>query len=401
MKLLKAARRISAAAAALMLCAPGMARADEKTEFHGYVEFTYFDDRGIGWSGSETTLRPRAKLDVTHSVYDDIALRFAAEWTATVGPHSRAYARMAKREGLPEDVYIHFKRFSGMPFDLRMGVVKVPYGIFNTMAVDDRNRPITLARFREWDYGMRFDAPLSSMDVSLAMVNGDGREGTDANSSKSIVFRAAYPPSGGELYPETDEVPTYPNPRAANPDGAFHWQVAASGYVGDRYTTPIKQKFAHYGADFSAAWSVFSLKTQYTFFEGDFTNRDMNNWTASQWTQMVADLQLSGAAVQAIYTYPRGQSVFAEFGWGATDKSMLTVMYEVYDPDMTSDTSKFQRSKSRLVVGAKHDYRTGVTAALFYTINDNPAFGDPAVDITQSDYWKGDTVLMATVAVRF
>ncbi|MBI5638292.1 MAG: hypothetical protein HZA03_10025 [Nitrospinae bacterium] len=407
MTLSKGRPGFSRAAAALLLAiaiAPA-ARAEEgaaaKTEIHGYVELSFFDDRGIGWTGSETTLRPRAKLDITHAPYDDIILRFAGEWVAQTHRFSRAHGNLYQREGNPEDLYIHFRRFSGLPFDVRLGMVKVPYGFFNTMAVDDRNRPLILARSREWDMGLRLDAPLPFMDFSLAMVNGDGRQGTDANSSKSVAVRAAFPASDGDIYPETEEVSSYPNPRMANPAGEFRWLFAVSGYVGDRYTTPIKRKYSHYGAEAQAAYSAFSLKMQYTFFEGGYNDPSMNNLTPAEWQQIVSDLHLDSSVQQNFYAYPRGQSVWAELSYGATERSMVTLMAETYDPDMQSDATVFQKTKSRYVIGARHDYRKGVTAAIFYTVNDNPAFGDPAADVTQSDYWKGDEVLMITVAVQF
>ncbi len=392
---------LAAAAASLLSAFPAHAAESGVTSVHGYVEFTYFDDRGIGWSGSETTFRPRAKIDLRHQLYNDIDLRLAAAWTAQVHEYSRAYGKLYQREGKPEDIYIRFQRFSGYPFDVRAGIVKVPYGIFNTLAADDRNRPLTLTRFREWDMGLRLDAPLEFMDFSLALVNGDGVMGTDANSSKSVVLRAAYPAAQGELYPETEEVTAYPNPLAANPDGAFRWQAGASAWVGDHYTTPIKQKFAHYGADLQAAWGPFALKAEYTFFEGDFNNRDVLNLTPAQWDALVAEYQYTDAVQQNIYTYQRGQSVWAELAYAATERSMLTVMAETYDPDTTSNATVFQKAKARYVIGMKHDYRKGVTAALFYTFNDNPAFGYANVDVTQSDYWKGDNVLMITLAAQF
>lgn len=407
MKLSKGPNRFKWLAAVLLAAAAiaPAARAEgdgaDKTTVSGYVELSYFDDQGIGWTGSETVLRPRAKLDITHALYDDVTLRFSGEWVAQAHRYSRAYDRLYQREGNPEDLYIHFQRFSGLPFDVRLGVVKVPYGFFNTMAVDERNRPRTQMRSREWDMGLRIDVPLSFMDFSLAMINGDGRQGTDANSSKSVAVRASFPATDGGAYPETEEVASYPNPRAANPDGDFRWQVAGSGYVGDRYTTPIKQKYSHYGAEALAAYGPLAFKMQYMFFEGGFNDGTMNNLTAAEWQQLVTDMQYTSSVRQALYTYPRGQSLWAELSYGLTGQDMATLMAETYDPDMQSDATVFQQTKKRYVFGFKHDYRKGVTAAIFYTVNDNPAFGDPAADITQSDNWKGDEVLMITVAARF
>ncbi len=407
MKLSKGRNGVRRFAAAMLLAAAiaPAARAEEgeagKTDIHGYVELSYFDDRGIGWTGSETTLRPRAKLDVTHALYDDITLRFSGEWVAQANRFSRAYGSLYQREGNPEDLYIHFRRFSGLPLDVRLGVVKVPYGFFNTMAIDDRNRPITQERTREWDMGLRLDAPLSFMDFSLALINGDGRQGTDANSSKSVAVRASFPAADGGGYPETEEVTSYPNPRAANPDGDFRWLIAASGYVGDRYTTPIKRKYSHYGAEALAAYGAFAFKMQYTFFEGGFNDASMYNLTAAEWQQLVAANQYTSSVRQDMHTYPRGQSLWAELSYGLTERDMASLMAETFDPHMQSDATVFQQTKNRYVIGFKHDYRKGVTAAIFYTVNDNPAFGDPSVDITQSDYWKGDEVLMITVAAQF
>lgn len=406
MTLLKGRIRFRGALAALLLVAAiaPAARAEEgdggKTDVHGYVELSYIDDRGLGWTGSETTLRPRGKLDITHALYDDVSLRFAGEWVAQAHQYSRAYGALYQREGNPEDFLIHFRRFSGLPLDVRLGVVKVPYGLFNTMAIDDRNRPITLARTREWDMGLRIDAPLPFMDFSLAVINGDGRQGTDANSSKSVAMRASFPAADGGGYPETEEVTSYPNPRAANPTGDFRWQFAASGYVGDRYTTPIKQKYSHYGAEVQAAYGAFAFNMQYTFFEGGFNEASMNNLTPAEWQQMVTAFQYSSSVRQDLHTYPRGQSLWAELSYGITDRDMATLMGEMYDPDMQSDATVFQQTKKRYVIGFKHDYRKGVTAAIFYTVNDNPAFGDPS-DVTQGDSWKGDDVLMITVAAQF
>lgn len=397
-------RRI-AAVLGLMAAIGTTARAEEgeagKTLIRGYVELSYIDDRGIGWTGSETVLRPRAKLDIAHALYDDVVLRFAGEWVAQAHQFSRAYGSLYQREGNPEDMYIHFRHFSGLPFDVRLGVVKVPYGFFNTMAIDDRNRPITQAQCREWDMGMRIDVPLSFMDLSLAVINGDGRQGTDANSSKSVAMRASFPGTDGGGYPETEEVTSYSNPRALNPAGDFRWQVAASGYVGDRYTTPIKRKYSHYGAEALAAYGALAIKMQYTFFEGGFNDVSMYNLSSAEWQQLMTNNQYSSSVRQDLRTYPRGQSLWTELSYGVTERGMATLMAETYDPDMQSDATVFQQTKNRYVFGFKHDYRKGVTVSLFYSVNDNPAFGDPAVDITQSDSWKGDEVLMMTVAAQF
>ncbi len=407
MTLSKGRNRFRLAAAALLLLAAvaTAARADEgggeKTAFHGYLELAYIDDQGIGWTGSETVFRPRVKVEFRHALYDDITLQFAGEWVAQAHQFSRAYGNLYRREGNPEDALIHFRRFSGLPFDMRLGVVKVPYGFFNTMAIDSRNRPISMNKCREWDMGLRIDAPLPFMDFSLAIINGDGRQGTDANSSKSVALRAAFPAADGDPYPETEEVTSYPNPRAANPDGDFRWQVAASGYVGDRYSTPIKQKYAHYGAEAQAAYGAFAFKMQYTFFEGGFTDGTMNNLTAAEWQQVLTTFQYTSSVGGNLHTYPRGQSLWGELSYGVTERGMAALMAETYDPDTQSDATVFQQTKHRYVVGYKHDYRKGVTASIFYTINSNPAFGASNSDITQSDRWKGDRVLMVAVAAQF
>ncbi len=407
MTLSKGRNRIKLAAAVLLLLASTatVALAGEagggKTAVHGYVELSYINDQGLGWTGSETTFRPRAKVELTHALYDDVTLQLSGEWVAQVHQFSRAYGSLYRREGNPEDCLIHFRRFSGLPFDVRVGIVKVPYGFFNTMAADDRNRPITLAVSREWDMGVRLDVPLSFMDFSLAIINGDGRQGTDANSSKSVALRAAFPAAGGDLYPETEEVTSYPNPRTANPTGDFRWQVAASGYVGDRYTTPIKQKYSHYGAEAQAAYSAFAFKMQYTFFEGGFTDGTMNNLTAAEWQQVLTTYQYSSSVGGDLHTYPRGQSFWGELSYGVTERGTAALMAEMYDPDMQSDATVFQQTKHRYVIGYRHEYRKGLTASIFYTVNNNPAFGAPSADITQSDSWKGDEVLMVGVAAQF
>jgi hypothetical protein len=277
-----------------------------------------------------------------------------------------------------------------------MGVVKVPFGIFDTLALSAGNRPYALARTREWDYGVRLDASLSMMDISFAVVNGEGTEGTDSNSAKSVAARIAFPASPDGAYPETREITDYPNPRIANPGGEFRWRFALDAYNGNKYTTPIKQKNSHYGADLQLDYSIVSLKAQYTFLEGGFTDPSV----VSEPDAALAALGYSSSVTKDITTYPRGQSLFVEIAVGITGKTMLSAMGEMYDPDTDSHATARQKVKQRLVLGVKHDFRPNVGGAFFYTKTYNPAFG-VSNNIVESDYWKGDDILMAGVAVRF
>ncbi|MBI5178740.1 MAG: hypothetical protein HZA04_05725 [Nitrospinae bacterium] len=368
-----------------------------KTAIGAYLEFSYMDDRGIGWSGSETTFAARAKLNIAHRVYDDILIRFNGEWKPTVNGYSRAYGQMKEREANPQDTYFQFDHPGEYPLTLRMGVVKVPFGHFDTLALSPRNRPAGMTRTREWDYGIRADGSAWLVDWSLAIVNGEGTEGTDSNSAKSVAARIVFPAAGaGDMYPETLEITGYPNPRAANPAGEFRWQFGASAYNGQKYSTPIKQKNSHYGADVKLDYSIFSLKAQYTFLEGGFTDPSVVSEPASTFTE----LQYSSAVSTSIDTYPRGYAAFAELAAGISEKTLLTLMGEMYDPDSESSATAKQRTKQRLVIGLKHDFRPRVSAALFYTLNDNPAFGVSG-NILETDHWKGDEILMAAMAVQF
>jgi len=395
--------KVALLCAFLVCIAPVSSRADdapsntEKTRIGGYLEFAYMDDRGIGWSGSETTFFARMKLDIQHQLYDDVLVRLSGTYQPTVNEYSRAYAQMKAREGNPNDTYMQFDALAGYPTTLRMGVVKVPYGQFDTMSLSSRNRPMTSSRTREWDYGVRLDGSAWLVDYAMAVINGEGSEGTDSNSAKSIAARIQFPTANrGDIYPETLEVTAYPNPLTANPDGDFRWQFGASAYNGNKFSTPIKQKSSHYGADVKLDYSIFSLKTQYSFLEGGFTDPSVVSESASA----LAALQYSSAVTTKIDTYPRGYSVFTELTTGLSSKTMFSLMWELYDPDSESNAAPGQKTKQRYVIGFKHDFRPHVTAALFYTITDNPAFG--VVDnITESDYWKGNTITMAGIAVQF
>ncbi|GMT42678.1 MAG: hypothetical protein IEMM0002_1089 [bacterium] len=368
---------------------------DYGTTVDGYLEFSLFDDRGVGWTGSETSFNTRVKLDITRAVYDDILLRLKGEWIPTISEYGRAYGRMKQREGSPEDVYAQFTGMIGRSSELRIGIVKVPFGHFDTMALDERNRAITFNRTREWDTGIRLDSRFSFMDFSFAMINGDGREGIDTNSSKSVAARVVFP-AGDEknIYPETQEITRYPNPRLVNPYGGFAWRIGASGYIGQRYTTPVKIRNTHYGADMIVSYSVFSLKMQYTLMEGGFTD------PVSALNESLSAYEYSAAVTTDIDTFRRGYSFFAELAAGITEKFMLTIMAEQYDPDSQSNATVKQETKTRVVIGLKYDFRPRVTGSIFHTINEDPAFGKTG-DITQGDSWKGDDVTMAGIALQF
>jgi len=369
-----------------------------ETQFHGYLDLLFFDDRGIGWSGSETTFLARAKLDVTHAVYDDILVRFKGEYVPSVHEYSRAYGKLKEREGNLEDTYIQFNNvLLGYGETIRLGVVKVPFGHFDTFAIEDRNRPISMSRWRGWDFGGRIDMSFSLFDLSFAVVNGEGTTGTDANSSKAVALRVSYSSGKEELYTETAEITNYPNPLLANPAGDFQWGVGLSGYVGNRYTTPIKVKDNHYALDFTTEYSRYALKGQLTYMEGFFTNK---NLTEADFKQLLIDNQYSSAPTFDIETYPKGVSFFLELTAGISEKTMIGVMYENFDPDIESGTPVGRASKERFVIGTKHDFRPAVSGGIFYTVNNDPAFGKVG-NIVQSDSWKGDNVFMAIVAVEF
>ncbi len=370
-----------------------------ETSINGYLDFVFYDDRGIGWSGAETTFTGHLKLDVQHAVYDDVLIRFRGEYSPTVNDHARAPASFDRREGNPEDAYMQFSGFMDARATLRFGVVKVPFGLFNTLAIEDRNRPVSMKRWREWDYGIRYDRSFAFTDLSLAVVNGEGREGTDSNSSKSVALRLSFPANGdGDNYRETAQVTNYPNPVNANPNGEFVWNVGLSGYVGNKYTTPIKVKNNHYAVDFKADYSKFSFKGQFTYLEGGFTNADVSSNTTI--ADLVALYQYSDAVTLEIESFKKGFSSFGELTYGFDGKTVYGVMYEYYDPDGKSNDSVLQKAKQRTVLAVKHDFRPGVTFAFLYTMNNDPAFGKTG-NILQTDDVKGDEVLMLSVAMQF
>ena len=367
-----------------------------KTKIAAYMEFTYLDDRGMGWTGSETTFYLRGRLNIQHYVHDDVVLNLTGEYRPTVNTYSRAFNQLKQREGNPNDTYMQFIDLAGYPMALRLGVVKVPYGQFDTMSLDNRSRPMSTTRTREWDYGARLDTSLSFMDVSFAIVNGEGSEGTDSNSAKSVALRLVFPATQGELYPETLEITRYPNPRTANPDGDFRWQFGASAYNGNKFSTPIKQKNSHYGADLKLDYSIFSLKAQYSFLEGGFTDPSV----ISETDAALAALGYSGTVTKNIDTFPHGYSYFVEITTAISEKTLFSVLGESYDPDSESNTTPQQRTKERLVLGVKHDFKKDVSGSIFYTKTYNPAFGMTG-NVIENDYWKGNDILMAAIAIQF
>ena len=360
---------------------------DGKTELGFYLEFSLINDRGIAWTGSEVTFANRVKVDLTHRLYDDIIVVANGVWAPTVNEHTIGRETFDKREGNPEDLYIQFNRRVKRPVDFRLGVVKVPFGHFNFMAFEDRNRPISFARTREWDYGVRMDTVINRHAVSLAIVNGDGIQGTDANSAKSIVLRVLYPVKTVEdAYPKTVEVTEYPNPLNTNPKGGFLWQAGISMYIGNKYSTPIKIRNTHYGLDFKIDYKNVSLKGQYTYHRGGFSGKGVS----------AATLNAEDLARADTSTFKDAHSFVTEAAVGVTPRIVVTVMAELYDPASGSDNSGAQKTKTRVVTGAKYDYRKDVSMAIFYTRND-----DPGYEYVSANTGRGNNVYMMGVAARF
>jgi hypothetical protein len=382
--------------------------------FGGYLGFVFYDDRGIGWSGSETTFVTGYKLDFGRRLYENVSVRVRGAYAQTAHEHSRAYEKLKRREFNPEDTYMEFTGLAGERSSLKLGIVKVPFGIFNTLSIEGRNRPRTMSATREWDSGIRFDKRYSSFDVALGFVNGDGREGTDPNSAKSVVIRLSAPSDGFRAYPDTQEVTGYPSPIGANPDGGLLWRAGINLYLGNRYSTPIKEKNNHYAVDLELNYSIMSIKAQATYMEGGHTFREMaRSWYIGSdgWVDgfddFVAEFMYSDAVLYDIAGFPKGVSGFIEAAVAVSARSMFSVMYEHYDPDIESGEAPLHVAKERLVLGFKHDFKKNVSFAFFHTINRDPAFGkiNPDIgeryDILQSDEWKGDEVNMGVFAVEF
>ncbi len=387
---------------AAVACGAAVADDGEKTRISGLVELVYLDNSGIGWTGSEATFYPRVKLDISHRLYEDALARISGEWQPTASPYSRAYAALARPEGQIDDTYLELSRLFENTA-LRLGAVKVPFGQFDTLALNPESMPISFARTREWDYGARLDARFQWFDLSLAIVNGEGTTGTDTNSDKSFAARVVFPAQSGEIYPETLEVTNFPNPSLANRDGAFGWHFGVSGYNGTKYSTPIKQRNSHYGADLRLDYSIFSMMAQYTFLEGGFTDPSMNNLTQAQITALVNEFQYSSQVADILSAndrFPRAQAVVAEVVAGLSDKTLLSAMGELYKPDVDSDATPQQRLKQRLVLGVKHDVKKNVSLGFFYVKTYNPAFGVSG-NVVESDSWKGDDVMTAAAAISF
>lgn len=383
-------------------CGAAVADDGDKTRIGGLVELVYIDNSGIGWTGSESTFYPRVKLDISHRLYEDALARISGEWQPTVSPFSRAFNALAQPEGRIDDTYLEFSRLFENTA-LRLGAVKVPFGQFDTLALNPESMPISFVRTREWDYGARLDARFQWLDLSLAIVNGEGTTGTDANSDKSFVARVVFPAQSGEIYPETLEVTNFPNPATENPDGAFGWHFGVSGYNGTRYSTPIKQRNSHFGADLRLDYSIFSMMAQYTFLEGGFTDPSMNNLTQGQITALVDQFQYSSQVADILSahdSFPRAQAIVAEVVAGLSNKTMISAMGELYKPDVDSDATPQQRLKQRLVLGVKHDVKKNVSLGFFYVKTYDPAFGVSG-NVVESDSWKGEDILTAAAAISF
>ncbi|MEE8483776.1 MAG: hypothetical protein V3S46_04180 [Nitrospinota bacterium] len=364
--------------------------AEGETEFGGYVEFTYFNNRSIAWTGSEASFKPRVKADIVHAIYDDVIIRVKGEWTPSVNNNSINYTGLKKKEGYPEDAYILFNNLRGRGIELRLGVVKVPFGHFDTFAYDDENRPMSFSRTREWDYGMRLDASFKLLDISIAVIDGDGRDGTDANSAKSAAMRLAFPSIKSGAYPETLESTKYPNPKSANPDGGFKWRLGLSAYAGNKYSTPIKVKNNHYGADLKVDLRFISMKAQYTYMEGGFTD-------PAEASQDLSGYGYSDAVTGTTDTFPKGNAIVVEVTAGVTPKTMVTVMAERYEPDSESDGTDRQKLRTRFVFGIRYEMRPKISAAFFFTQNNNPYFDS----ISAINTGRGDNVLQMGIAADF
>lgn len=387
------------------VAALGAASADEaeKTRIGGYVDAVFLYNSGIGWSGSEAFFFPRVKLDITHKVNENALVRVSGEWQPTVSPYSRAYSTLKQTEGVPDDTYLEFSGLSENT-TARFGVVKVPFGQFDTMAFNTPSRPTSFGRTRGWDYGFRLDRRFQLFDLSLAVVNGDGVTGTATQSDKTYVARIVFPAQTGEIYPETLEITNYPNPAKTNAGGDFGWSFGISGYNGTKYSTPIKIKASHYGADLRMNYSIFSLMTQYSLLEGGFTDPTMNNLSPADITALVSTFQYSSSVVNLLNgvgaTYPRAQASVTELVAGLNDKTVVSVMWEYYEPDMNSDSTPQQMERTKFVFGVKHDFKENISLGAFYVKNHNPAFGNSG-NIVETDWRKGDDIFMTGIATQF
>ena len=389
---------------AIIAAACGAALADdgEKTHIGGYADVVYLNNAGIGWTGSEATFTSRIKLDVTHRLYDDALVRMSGEWQPTASPYSRAYGALKHPEARPDDIYLEFSRLFENTA-LRLGSVKVPFGRFDTLALNPESMPMSFVRTREWDFGCRMDARFQWFDLSLAIVNGEGTIGTDTNSDKSLAVRLVFPAQTGDIYPETLEITNFPNPSLVNPDGAFGWQLGVSGYNGTKYSTPIKQKGNHYGVDLKINYSVFSFLAQYSYLEGGFTDPSMNNISPADLAALMNSLQYSdqvAALVANKDVFPKAYAVVTELVAGLSDKTVVSAMGEFYKPDADSDATPQQKLRQRLVLGVKYDFRKAVSGGIFYVKNYNPAFGMTG-NVIETDSWKGEDVITCGMAMEF
>ncbi|MDH5543256.1 MAG: hypothetical protein OEY64_09860 [Nitrospinota bacterium] len=372
---------------------------------HGVIGFAFFQDHRIGWTGSEASFYTSAKLDYIHRISEDTIARFGGEFRPTVNDHSRAYDALKKREGSIEDTYMEFDRFLSRNTAIKFGVVKVPFGHFDTFALEERNRPVSMTRTREWDYGIRLDSRFSHIDLSLAVVNGEGTTGTDANSAKSVALMLAGGSGSGEpIYPETLYITNYPNPMVQNSPGGVRWRYAISAYAGNRYTTPIKERNNHYGIDMEFGYSIATLKLQAAHHDGYFNNLSV---AEDDLNRLVDEFQYGSAVTLNPENFPKAVSSFAELCIGLSERTLMTIMYEYYDPDTMAAEDLRQVARERVVIGWKRDFRKDSSFAVLYTMNNNPAFarlveGSPKkAIIVETDDMEGDDVLMMSVAVQF
>lgn len=358
----------------------------------GYFEYSFISDRRIFWSGSEATFTPLVRLTIEKPIEDNIGIYLSAMWTPTVNEHSIGYVELKKREAYPEDLYIYFGNFMQANGELRLGMVKVPFGIFNLLTLGGpHSMPMTTARTREWDVGVRYDVCWGDFGISFATINGDGNGGTDANSDKSFSLRVVYPEAEiKRIYPATINTVSYHSQQAPGSIDDY-WLLGMSAYYGDKYSTPIKERNKHYDVDLTLSYGIVSFAMQASYLEGGFTDESVRGATFT-------DSTYSSGVTTDIDTYNRGAMFSNQIVVRTGERTLISLLTEWYDPDLTSDATPKQRTKSRFVVGASYSITHRTSLSAFFATNQDPYLDGIDAEKNAS---KGGNVYMASVAASF
>ncbi len=346
---------------------PGYQLEERKLYLTGEIDVSFINDRRLHWTGTESTFRTQARLYIDYAFDERLAFRLAGRALQGIGYHARTYERLKYDGFTPEDTYIELDRFPVQGAYLQAGIVRVPFGIFDTFALEDINRPLVHKRSREWDSGVLVGYRGHGIDARAALVNGEGSDGVrlDTNSSKSGVARL-----GAYLQYEETRI-----------------SAGLSGYYGNKYSTPIKERNSHWGVDLSLMLPRFAALAEFVSFNGKPVKvGDLDYY------EFKDDITIGNNESDANGWYVQFKGEIIE------DILELFYGFSSYDPAIDAEQEAWEKVKRRHTIGSRLVMLSYLELFLIYTSEDDPAFG---LLKEESNTYKGDDKIQAALRLVF